>query len=183
MRPIQTIFVVALLATMLNGAAADAADTKPGQIPDAPKGWSKKDDDKGGAVYRPDNLPAGQDMLVTILPGEASDGDFRQWFDDKVKSLQAGKTSVRTTDPHASKVQGASALMQAIICKNDDAPAGDKTNHFLFLTYLAAHPASRAEMIVLSVTSNDLLKKYGVGYKELADGWAKLRLADSSASK
>jgi len=185
MRPFEAIPALVLVTLILTGTPAGAADAKPGPVPDAPKGWSKKEDDTGNTVYRPDNLPAGQNMQVTILPGEASDGDFRKWFDDKVKQLQTGKTSVRTTDPHASQVQGASALMQAIVCKNDDAPEGDKAaaNHFLFFTYLAAHPAGRAEMIVLSVTSNDLLKKYGGDYKDLANAWAAARVADKPASK
>jgi len=183
MRPIHATSAVALLTIILSGPWAGAADAKPGPVPDAPKGWSKKADETGKTLYRPDNLAAGEDMQVTIMPGEASDADFRKWFDDKVKLLQAGKTSVRTTDPHASQVQGASALMQAIVCKNDDAPAGDKANRFLFFTYLAAHPAARAEMIVMSVTSNDLLKKYGADYKTLASAWAEMRVADKTGSK
>ncbi len=183
MRSTQSLSPLALLIVMLTCAQTRAADATPGPVPDAPNGWSKKEDEKGNTVYRPDNLAAGEDMLVTIMAGEASDGDFRKWFDDKVKLLQAGKRPVKTTDPHASKVQGTSALMQAIVCKNDDAPAGDKANHFLFLTYLAAHPGGRAEMIVLSVTSNDLLKKYGAGYKELANAWAQLRIGEKPADK
>jgi hypothetical protein len=183
MQPVQATSALALLIVMLSTSLAGAADVKPGPVPDAPKGWTKKQDETGNTVYRPDNLAAGEDMQVTMLPGEASVGDFRKWFDDKVKSLQTGKTAVRTTDPHYKEVHGVGAYMQAIICKNDNAPATDKANQFLFFTYLAANPAGRAEMIVLSVTSNDLLKKYGAGYKELTDGWAKLRLADNAGNK
>lgn len=120
-----------------------------------PKGWQRIEQ-SGGIAF----IPAGKTLenassFIAILPGQNLESNFREWFDRTLEQLHKGSKViskgdvVETTDD--DKVYP--VFLVPVIIKTQD---GRQSYRF----YVAAHPGNRAEMFVLSASSQEEYNQY-----------------------
>jgi hypothetical protein len=155
--------VSVVLVVMALAPAAGAADIA------APDGWTIFEEG-GSLVFRPDDLAAGEDARIIVLPGEPLKGDFRRWFDAKRAAAEKGQRVTSGGKVEASKSRAGIDLLKCDVVVHSNAEG------FVCRRYLAANPPGRVELIALRTNGPALFTKYQPAFDEMSLKWRDARL-------
>ncbi|MBN8721822.1 MAG: hypothetical protein J0M03_02740 [Acidobacteria bacterium] len=156
------VFIALLLLILMNINCTQATEQKPSAkqiqvgnvlyIP--PQGWQKIDQ-PNGVVLSPSSDLNKTPCFIAILPGEDFQGDFRNWFDNKLEQLHKGsKVLVKGEITETTEPEGGYPLIYTpLVIEND---SGQRSYRF----YIGAHPAQRAELITYIAYSEQDFQKY-----------------------
>jgi hypothetical protein len=115
----------------------------------APEGW-RRSEQNGAIIFVSPDSPADRNLCsLTIFPGQELEGDFRAWFDAKMKKEKEGLQIIGGDGVSSTKLKEGYPVLWSIFIAKDS--QGNLSYHF----YLAAQPGSRVEMISYIAKTQD----------------------------
>lgn len=84
-----------------------------------PQGWVRQEQN-GIAFIRPQTLSSGQAVIIALSPSQALTGEFRAWFDNRIRSLHSGQEVLGSSPVESSRAEpeGYAVLAKYLPYKN-----------------------------------------------------------------
>jgi hypothetical protein len=146
------------------------AATKAGNVfYSIPAGWTATQNQDGETLLLPPGLNPGEACVIALPAGREVTGDFRKWFLQQWSQLDAGQRVVDGGQIQPSRHNLGFDVLATL------AELQDKNGRHSWLFFYAAHPGSRAEVVLFITNRRDLLVRY---QKTLADFLVSLHYAN-----